>query len=368
MIWVLFGIVTIAVVALLIQASRWVGATADREVHALAIYEDQLTELDRDAARGVISATERDAAATEIKRRMLRLKPTKQTELSGNSTALLVAAVLVPMGAAVLYFGLGRPDIPAAPYADRVAAGEELDVLTERLRTALLADPNGGETKGWRLLATTLSNQGEFARALEAYRTLLSRPDATSVDFSMGAETAIQDGLPTSLGEAKIWATKSLELSPSNPAGSYYLAYVLSQEGKQNEAFDVLADRVAAETDLTEWMPWFIDFGQQLATATGQDMFDFPTAPGGPSAADIEAAEDMSEEDRSAMIQGMVDGLAARLEEDPADINGWLQLARAYSVLGEVENAIAAFEQVLARTQAGDPRRALAEEGLAALR
>jgi len=43
----------------------------------------------------------------------------------------------------------------------------------------------------------------------------------------------------------------------------------------------------------------------------------------------------------------MVEGLAARLEEDPDDPQGWLRLANAYEVLGRSEEAIAAYERVL---------------------
>jgi cytochrome c-type biogenesis protein CcmH len=51
----------------------------------------------------------------------------------------------------------------------------------------------------------------------------------------------------------------------------------------------------------------------------------------------------MSEEDRQTMIKGMVEGLAARLEESPDDLEGWLMLGRSYGVLGDHDKSIAAF-------------------------
>ena len=42
------------------------------------------------------------------------------------------------------------------------------------------------------------------------------------------------------------------------------------------------------------------------------------------------------------MIRGMVDRLAARLQEHPDDIEGWRRLARVWEVLGEPEKAAAA--------------------------
>ena len=62
-------------------------------------------------------------------------------------------------------------------------------------------------------------------------------------------------------------------------------------------------------------------------------------APTGPTADDVAAAADMSPEERMEMIRGMVEGLAARLEENPDDAQGWRRLARSYAVLGEAEKA-----------------------------
>jgi len=368
MIWILFGAVTLAVIAALFWASRPGEDVADRSARAMAIYEDQLAELVRDADRGVITEAEKEAAETEIKRRMLKIDRGSSVKAQGNATALLVAAVLVPMGAAILYFGLGRPDLPAAPYADRVAQAQELEVLTERLRNALLTDPEGGETQGWRLLATTYSNQGWFDRAVEAYRGLLAKPDANSVDFSRAVEAGLSATQGEVTPEIRGWIDRALELAPENPAGTFYLAYALRQEGDPDAALDALAARVAQETTYQNWMPWFLDLGQELAIATERDLFDVPSPSRGPTAEDVEAASEMSAADRDAMIRGMVDGLAARLQEEPEDIEGWLQLGRAYTVLGEAENARAAFEEVLNRTDEGDPLRSVAEQGLAALK
>ncbi|GLQ19709.1 hypothetical protein ACFFUB_14865 [Algimonas porphyrae] len=55
----------------------------------------------------------------------------------------------------------------------------------------------------------------------------------------------------------------------------------------------------------------------------------------GPSQEDINAAMEMSEEDRRLMIRGMVDRLAERLYENPQDAPGWIRLIRARIVLGD---------------------------------
>jgi cytochrome c-type biogenesis protein CcmH len=59
----------------------------------------------------------------------------------------------------------------------------------------------------------------------------------------------------------------------------------------------------------------------------------------GPTAQDVRDADAMSETDRAAMIQGMVDGLAARLESSPDDPAGWARLIRARQVMGDAGQA-----------------------------
>ena len=75
-----------------------------------------------------------------------------------------------------------------------------------------------------------------------------------------------------------------------------------------------------------------------MPDAAAAGGIEVPVSPG-PDAADIAAASEMSTEDRDAMIAGMVDGLAARLEDNPEDGPGWQRLARAYDVLGRTEAA-----------------------------
>ena len=63
----------------------------------------------------------------------------------------------------------------------------------------------------------------------------------------------------------------------------------------------------------------------------------------GPTAEDVEAAAAMTPDERMAMIGDMVDTLAARLESDPDDAEGWARLIRSYMVLGRTDEANAAL-------------------------
>ena len=91
----------------------------------------------------------------------------------------------------------------------------------------------------------------------------------------------------------------------------------------------------------------------------------------GPSAADVAAAEAMSADEQAAFIRSMVDGLAERLETSPDDLDGWLRLAHAYTVLNEPDSARAAYlsaEPLLTHLAPDDPRRDVVADALNALR
>jgi len=63
--------------------------------------------------------------------------------------------------------------------------------------------------------------------------------------------------------------------------------------------------------------------------------------PRGPTAEQIQAAQEMTPEERAEMILAMVDGLAARLEDNPQDEQSWTRLIRARTVLGQEEKLAA---------------------------
>lgn len=83
------------------------------------------------------------------------------------------------------------------------------------------------------------------------------------------------------------------------------------------------------------------------ATATPAHAEATPKSGGEPSADQVAAYQAMPAEDRAAAIRSMVDGLAARLESSPQDVEGWTRLMRSRVVLGEKEVAATAFRKAL---------------------
>lgn len=72
----------------------------------------------------------------------------------------------------------------------------------------------------------------------------------------------------------------------------------------------------------------------------------------GPTAEDIAAAQTLSPADRSAMIEGMVDGLSDKLLENPDDPLAWIKLLRARKVLGQEAQASAEIARMKAHFSA----------------
>jgi cytochrome c-type biogenesis protein CcmH len=104
------------------------------------------------------------------------------------------------------------------------------------------------------------------------------------------------------------------------------------------EAREVFANAPFPRRELTQLA---VTLGlEEAGTAAGEAPGDGPR---GPDADDLAAAQDMSETERLEMIAGMVDGLAARLEENPDDLQGWRMLARSYQVLDRADEALAAL-------------------------
>jgi cytochrome c-type biogenesis protein CcmH len=65
-------------------------------------------------------------------------------------------------------------------------------------------------------------------------------------------------------------------------------------------------------------------------------------APRGPNVGDVAAAAQMAPAERNSMIEGMVARLAQRMAENGSDVDGWLRLIKAYSVLGDRDKALTA--------------------------
>jgi cytochrome c-type biogenesis protein CcmH len=347
------------------------GEVADRTAYDISVYKDQLSEVDRDLARGLILPDQAEAARIEIRRRMLRATGTGRQEAapvrSGPRWQLVAAASAVPVLALAAYLSLGRPNMPSQPFAARPAPqqaqADQADIaqMVSSLEERLAREP--GDLNGWLLLGRSRAVLGQMDRAVEAYRRARElAPDDDRARVGMAdAITAAAGGVVTP--DAKALFEQSLAAAGSEQAADpgvvFYLGLADAQAGELKAAIDRWNRLLARAPADASWRDQLIESIRMAAAQAGTEPPPLPEAapapPSGPSATDVQAMAALSPEERNERIRGMVEGLDARLQDDPNDLDGWLRLGRARMVLGEKDKAAAAFEQA-SRLRPNDPQ------------
>jgi cytochrome c-type biogenesis protein CcmH len=369
----LFGMSTLAVALLLVPLVLRRRAAAARDAYNLAVYRDQLAEIDRDVGRGILEAHEAEAARAEIGRRILALAPPVEAAAPGSPTPLVVAAIaviLLPLTALALYWRLGSPALPDQPYAareretpTRVTQANphvDIDAALRQLKTHLQEHPD--DLQGWMLLGRSLLGLSRFPEAVEAYRHAVDlsgkRPDIVG-DWGEAMVLAANGTVTPAAKEAFQTALADPE---SAPRSRYYLALARLQASDVKGAVQDWVDLEADSPADADWLPMLRTRIADAAATLGADPATLKTSAGGPRktapppppsapampsgeavAATAQATADASPEQRRAMIEAMVARLAARLEQAPDDVEGWARLGRSYVVLNQPEKARDAY-------------------------
>ncbi|MEM1140514.1 MAG: c-type cytochrome biogenesis protein CcmI [Pseudomonadota bacterium] len=334
------------------------GAEAD-----LAIYKDQLRELERDLDRGVVHPAEAEAARIEISRRILaagrRLDSAKagEGERAKARTGVIVGSVAAALVSALALYGLaGRPDLEDKAFLDRVdesLTAPPLEELGDAELTALLVDAvrrRPTDPRGWRLLAERLKREGQFAPAANAYGRLLELEGPSADVLASFGETLTlaADGLVTE--QARSAFERALEADPTEPTARFYQAIAQGQQGDTEGALEAL---LALETSLDEGPAWSVAVqeavGSAMAALRGTLPADEAFAPAEPLPPASPSSQVAADPAVGAVdVNAMVAGLAARLEDAPNDPEGWVRLVRSYVVLGRADEAQAAFRRGVA--------------------
>jgi cytochrome c-type biogenesis protein CcmH len=240
--------------------------------------------------------------------------------------------------------------LPDQPMAARLEASPEvasIDVLIAKVEERLRQAPDDAE--GWSVVAPVYMRLGRYQDAADAFANLMRLQGETADRLeSFGAATvAAGNGIVSETARKAL--QKAVDLEPNRIEARFWLATAAEQDGRKDDAIAGLKDILARSEANAPWRPMV---EQKLALLTGAPA---PEAPG-PSAEDVEAASGMTAEDRQQMIEGMVAGLAAKLEADGKNLDGWLRLIRAYTVLEKRDLALKAL---------GDARTALAGDAAA---
>jgi cytochrome c-type biogenesis protein CcmH len=329
--WFVFALMTAAA----IFAVLWPLGRAGRPQNdgsETNVYQDQLAEIDRDLAAGLIGSVEADAARVEISRRLLAAADSQRAPLVASNTSLrrmaaIIALVGLPIVAVALYLPLGSPALGDFPLAERTFApgvNQPLDNLVAQVEAHLEKSPTDG--RGWSVLAPVLVRLGRYDDAVRAYRNSITyNGESPERRADLGEAIAgAAGGVITS--EAKAEFERALALDADDAKASYFLGLAAEQDGRAAEAASIWRAMLAKAPPAAPWRPLV---QAALARVGG--------GPAAPALSDdtMAAAKDMSEADRGAMIHSMVERLAGRLKQNGDDVEGWLRLVRAYMVMGD---------------------------------
>lgn len=239
----------------------------------------------------------------------------------------------VMTGALGVYAVNGKPGEAGAPYAEVTARLSETDpsLLTpaeqeERLRAMLRHEPENVEAL--TMLGRFLSRTERELEAISLFeRALRIEEDARTLSDLGQALVVLNESQVTVEAERAFAAARSLD--PALPEPAFFLGAAYYERGDRRGAAEIWSDIIGR---LNEGDPF-----RAAIAARAADLLSRPS--GGPDSegaapfADA-AANGVAPED---LIESMVGGLQARLEEDPDDLSGWLTLARARLMQGEIE-------------------------------
>ena len=365
MFWIICIVMALGI-ALLLAAPLLRPVAAPVEHPQIALYKGQLEEVDRDVTRGVLNPSEAERARAEISRRLLNVSRTEQATgtapaWASRAVASLIAVVLLGVGGAT-YLDLGAPGEPDQPIAARLAQAEEMranrpdqaaleaaapaappvDAPKEytdqiaQLRAIVPTRPD--DLEGWTLLSFHETRLGNYAAALVAQdRVVALKGDTVTLDDlqrQLDLMVAAANGVVSP--EAEVIARDLLTRDEANVAGRYYMGALYNQTGRPDIAFRFW--RPIVESGDTSFHADLTRAQIEDAAARAGIEYSLPEVKG-PGMADMAAAQDMSPEDRQAMIGGMVAQLADRLATQGGPASEWARLITAYGVLGDKEKA-----------------------------
>lgn len=285
---------------------------------------------------------------------------------SSATLALIVAGLLALAAVAIALF---RPaeEAPEAvgPHAGAVPGQQagSLDEVIGRLEARLQQNPDDAE--GWRMLGWSYFEVGRNAENDEAFRTAMARaaaayrraaelePDNAENWSSLGEALQVSTVEPSP--EAEEAFRRALSVDPDDPRARYFLAVQKDLRGEHEAAVE---DWLALLQDTPAGAPWEGDLRRTIRQVAARHDIEIegrmPPASAasaaipGPTREQMEAAKGIPPAQQDEMVRGMVDGLAARLEQNPRDSEGWIRLMRSRMVLNQPDQARSALESGLA--------------------
>jgi len=242
--WPLFALMTgAAILAVLWPLGRPRAALAANEAD-LAVYRDQLHEIERDRASGILPEREAEGARTEVSRRLLAAadRAGETTALGAQSRrriAALAALAGVPLFAFAVYGALGSPGLPDAPLQTRLEKSPEqqdVAILVRRIESHLAGNPN--DARGWEVLAPIYLRLGRAQDAVNARSNILQLRGADAARLADLGEAMVASADGAVRADAKQTFDRAHGMDKSNAKARFFLALAAEQDGRKSEALD----------------------------------------------------------------------------------------------------------------------------------
>ena len=239
------------------------------------------------------------------------------------------------------------------------AATLDRTLVTARYYLGLAAEQDGQREKAAKIWRDLIAEAPAGAEWVGDVRNALARVEGNSTQppGPSAAQMAAATDQPPEQQAAMIHSmvdrlAARLKQDGSDVDGWVRLARSYKVLGEPDQARAAIADAQQALAGDPGKLEKLNAALKELDAANAVTANAAATAPA-PSAAQVAAVANRPSEQQAAMIQSMVDGLAARLKRDGSDVDGWVRLVRSYKVLGQPDKA---------RTAIADARQALTSD------
>lgn len=215
------ALLVVATAALLLPAllrkPRSVDAGERREAN-LAIFRDQLAELERERAEGSLGEADFEQARSELQRRLLEEvqpdAPTAPVRPAGRRTAI-VLVIALPLLAAAGYLVLGNPRGLDPMQTQATISPQQIEGMLGKLVERLKQNPD--DAQGWVMLARSYKVLGRFPEAAEAYSHAGALLDADAALLADYAEVLSQTQGGNLRGKPAELIARALQIAPDEP-------------------------------------------------------------------------------------------------------------------------------------------------------
>lgn len=221
-----FATLLVVVVAAFLLPPLWLGLkggqeATNRRAANLAIFRDQLAELEKEKIEGTLADSDFEQAKRELQHRLLAEVPAASGDAlppthAGSRPLALGLLVLLPVAALALYAVLGNPRAlnPEATVAPPKVTAAQIEGMVAKLAERLKSNPD--DTQGWLMLARSYKAMGRLPEAIEAYGKAESAVMQDPELLADYAEALAMAGKTGMRGKPRQLVEQALKLDPAN--------------------------------------------------------------------------------------------------------------------------------------------------------